>query len=255
MKDNFKNGITHGWSHINSDKSRRSYPEKFFYNVFMENKMYEKYTILEKHPYGKYFIDFLFVEIKLIVEIDGSQHYRNQEAILHDSIRDEYFKNEGFKIYRIKWSDVCMDPRGEISCLIEFIKDNKNRESRTYTLEECKKIPKKRKKIRNKKCTNCNSLIGRENNLCRECWKITIKKSSKKKRIPKRKNNCIHCDSPIYGKNYCRKCYNKSQFRSERPKYRDLLLEISESGYVKVSKKYGVSDNAIRKWIRSYEKE
>jgi hypothetical protein len=40
----------------------------------------------------------------------------------------------------------------------------------------------------------------------------------------------------------------------ERPLYKQLLNEIKNLGYCKTGRKYGVSDNAIRKWIKSYEK-
>jgi transposase-like protein len=41
----------------------------------------------------------------------------------------------------------------------------------------------------------------------------------------------------------------------ERPPYEALLTEVRELGYVAVGRKYGVSDNAIRKWLRQYERE
>ena len=41
----------------------------------------------------------------------------------------------------------------------------------------------------------------------------------------------------------------------QRPPYEQLLREIEESSYVAVGRKYGVSDNAIRKWILFYERE
>jgi transposase-like protein len=40
-----------------------------------------------------------------------------------------------------------------------------------------------------------------------------------------------------------------------RPDYEQLTKEIEETSYVAVGRKYGVSDNAIRKWIRQYERE
>jgi hypothetical protein len=43
--------------------------------------------------------------------------------------------------------------------------------------------------------------------------------------------------------------------RVERPPYDQLLGEIEESSYLAVGRKYGVSDNAIRKWVRWYERE
>ncbi len=43
-----------------------------------------------------------------------------------------------------------------------------------------------------------------------------------------------------------------SQRLVERPPYEQLQQEIKELGYVGTGKKYGVSDNAIRKWIKTY---
>ncbi len=41
----------------------------------------------------------------------------------------------------------------------------------------------------------------------------------------------------------------------ERPPYEQLMSEIADLGYSAVGRKYGVSDNAIRKWVRVYERE
>jgi transposase-like protein len=41
----------------------------------------------------------------------------------------------------------------------------------------------------------------------------------------------------------------------ERPSYEQLLREIEESSYVAVGRRYGVSDNAIRKWILFHKRE
>jgi len=42
--------------------------------------------------------------------------------------------------------------------------------------------------------------------------------------------------------------------KAERPTYKVLCTEIDQLGYVGTGKKYGVSDNAIRKWKEHYEK-
>lgn len=42
--------------------------------------------------------------------------------------------------------------------------------------------------------------------------------------------------------------------KAERPPYEQLLREIEATGYVAVGRRYGVSDNAVRKWMRSYER-
>jgi len=40
----------------------------------------------------------------------------------------------------------------------------------------------------------------------------------------------------------------------ERPNKDQLLKEIKENGYCATGRKYGVSDNSIRKWLKQYEK-
>ncbi len=41
----------------------------------------------------------------------------------------------------------------------------------------------------------------------------------------------------------------------DRPPYEKLLEEIEKTSYVAVGRKYGVSDNAVRKWVRFYERQ
>jgi transposase-like protein len=43
--------------------------------------------------------------------------------------------------------------------------------------------------------------------------------------------------------------------RVTRPPYEQLLSEIEATSYCAVGRKYGVSDNAVRKWVRFYERE
>lgn len=50
----------------------------------------------------------------------------------------------------------------------------------------------------------------------------------------------------------CVDCYNKLQRRVERPSREVLKEEIRTTPFLKLSEKYGVSDNAIKKWCKSY---
>ena len=43
--------------------------------------------------------------------------------------------------------------------------------------------------------------------------------------------------------------------RVERPPYEQLVAEVAATGWSAVGRKYGVSDNAVRKWVRAYERE
>jgi transposase-like protein len=40
-----------------------------------------------------------------------------------------------------------------------------------------------------------------------------------------------------------------------RPPLEQLLADTKQLGFLATGRKYGVSDNAIRKWIRWYERE
>lgn len=261
MKENFKNGVIKGWAHINESKSRRSYPEEFFLKVFEKNELLYKYTIVEKFPYGRYVIDFLLVELKIIIEIDGEQHYKTKKAIEHDKKRDEYFLNEGFKVYRVRWIDVFKNTKNEIDELMNFIVNN-NSSFRKYTLDEISISKKKkiRKKNKNKKCGNCENLILITSNLCRECWKKSLKNKEKKikikkKRIIKKNRICIECNQEIYGDKLCNKCNGlKNRKVIDRPDYDILLNDLDKMSLSAVGRKYGVTHNAVKKWIKNYEK-
>lgn len=43
--------------------------------------------------------------------------------------------------------------------------------------------------------------------------------------------------------------------KAERPPYEKLMAEIEATSYCAVGRRYGVSDNAVRKWVRFYERE
>lgn len=62
---------------------------------------------------GPYIADFLSLETKLIVEVDGSQHGRPIEQ-QHDRARDQALANEGYEVIRfwdydiLKHLDACL---------------------------------------------------------------------------------------------------------------------------------------------------
>ena len=53
----------------------------------------------------------------------------------------------------------------------------------------------------------------------------------------------------------CIECAKRDSRKVERPSLEMLLAELKESNYSLLGKKYGVSDNAIRKWIKIEEKK
>jgi hypothetical protein len=64
-----------------------------------------------------------------------------------------------------------------------------------------------------------------------------------------------HCSMACGGHSEASQAAQRAARRVERPPYEQLVREISETSYLAVGRKYGVSDNAIRKWLRQYERE
>ena len=73
-------------------------------------------------------------------------------------------------------------------------------------------------------------------------------------KVEKIENKC-KCGEIIFRKSkICKKCWGLKQRKVERPSLEILLEEIGNLGYCGTGRKYGVSDNTIRKWIKFYEK-
>jgi hypothetical protein len=105
--------------------------------------------------------------------------------------------------------------------------------------------------------------------VCPNCAATLDTHCGRKLRLPPRP--CLLCSAvfkPKYSNHrycsaWCGQRHDRSHLRGprphtrkvERPPYEQLLAEVDEMGYCTTARKYGVSDNAIRKWIRAYERE
>jgi very-short-patch-repair endonuclease len=50
-------------------------------------------------PIGNYIVDFYAPAVKLVIELDGGQHFE-QEHIAYDELRDAYLVKQGLKVLR-----------------------------------------------------------------------------------------------------------------------------------------------------------
>lgn len=62
---------------------------------------------------------------------------------------------------------------------------------------------------------------------------------------------CKCGNSKIKKSKTCNACRGIKSRKTERPDKEQLLKEVEELGYSAIGRKYGVSDNAIRKWIKN----
>lgn len=129
-----------------------------------------------------------------------------------DHQKDETLKNNGWRVFRITAKEVLFEGGLVIAKLKEFIGSDE-------IFENCGiKMHKTVKQLEKEKQKKLRLIELEQNN------GLTIKK----------KENCL------------------SQRKVDRPPFDQLQQEIRDLGYSAVGRKYEVSDNAIRKWVKTY---
>ena len=70
-----------------------------------------------QQPIGKYIVDFVCFEAKLVVEVDGGQH---NESVA-DSIRDAWLESQGFVVLRFWNNEVMQNLEGVLMRILELL--------------------------------------------------------------------------------------------------------------------------------------
>lgn len=107
-------------------------------------------------------------------------------------------------------------------------------------------------------CPNCAATLathcGRKNRVtlemraCRRCGKEFLPRSAET-RYCSRECRCRHDHRTMRG------IAQPEKRKVDRPPYEQLIAELEATNFCRVARKYGVSDNAVRKWVRFYENE
>lgn len=71
----------------------------------IRGKQLKGYQFYRQKPIGEYVVDFYCPKSKLIIELDGGQHY-TREGKEKDSARDEYLAGEGLQVLRFSDREV-----------------------------------------------------------------------------------------------------------------------------------------------------
>lgn len=75
---------------------------------------------VRQYEIGKYLVDFYCEELKLIIEIDGGEHY-SQKGLEHDKKRDEFMEGLGIKTIRFTNIEVREDIEGVVRTLLHLV--------------------------------------------------------------------------------------------------------------------------------------
>ena len=108
------------------------------------------------------------------------------------------------------------------------------------------------------KYISCPCVLDRKNKRAK-LWYDKLKNYKPTKRYKKvkvkfiKQCQCQCCGVEIDNRStYCVECGHKMERKVERPTREVLKEEIRNNSFLALSKKYGVSDNAIRKWCKFY---
>lgn len=75
--------------------------EKELWYYLRANRLGFKFK--RQYPIGTYIVDFICIEKRIIIELDGSQHFDNQQ---YDKERTAWLQARGFKVLRFWNNDV-----------------------------------------------------------------------------------------------------------------------------------------------------
>lgn len=173
----------------------------------------EEYQPIKERYYS---IDIAFPNKLVGIEINGNQHYNN------DGTLKEYYLNRnniliqnGWEIINIHYSVIYVNEL--INKIIEDIEKNSlNKYELEFYTKKHFELKRERKNVNKKKCIDCGKNISLNANRCKICKGI-----------------------------YDRKV-------KIRPTEKELVKLLGDNSFIKIGKIYGVSDNAIRKWAKTY---
>ena len=80
---------------------------------------------------GKYIADFYSAEAKLVIELDGSQHYENVNAE-KDTERTAFLEDYGLTVIRIPNNEVTRNFRGVCEYIDATVKQSLSQKSRDF---------------------------------------------------------------------------------------------------------------------------
>ena len=81
--------------------------EKYLWK-YLRGRQLEGFKFRRQHPIGKYIVDFINLERKIIIEVDGGQHLENKK----DKLRDRWLEEQGYEVLRFWDNEVLTNIEG-----------------------------------------------------------------------------------------------------------------------------------------------
>ena len=86
--------------------------EKYLWK-YLRGRQFEGFKFRRQHPIGKYIADFINLERKIIIEVDGGQHFENKK----DMLRDKWLEEQGYEVLRFWDNEVLTNIEGVLESI------------------------------------------------------------------------------------------------------------------------------------------
>lgn len=88
----------------------------------IRRKQLEGYRFRRQHPIGPFIVDFVCLEAKLVIEVDGGQHADPEEA-RRDVGRTQWLRNEGYRVLRFWNNELLQNSAGVLQTILGNLRD------------------------------------------------------------------------------------------------------------------------------------
>jgi very-short-patch-repair endonuclease len=93
-------------------------PERLLWK-HLRRRQIDGFRFRRQRPFGPYVCDFVCLEAKLIVELDGSQHVERTD---YDAQRDAFLRSCGYRVLRFWNGDVTANTTGVLDTIFEALR-------------------------------------------------------------------------------------------------------------------------------------
>ena len=83
----------------------------------LRGRQLEGYRFRRQEPIDQYIVDFICFEARLIIEVDGGQHFESEA----DRKRDAHLEWRGFRVLRFWNNDVLSNPDGVFQIILDAL--------------------------------------------------------------------------------------------------------------------------------------
>ncbi|PKP72417.1 MAG: hypothetical protein CVT83_00180 [Alphaproteobacteria bacterium HGW-Alphaproteobacteria-5] len=77
------------------------------------------HSFRRQHPIGPYIVDFVCLDLKLVIEADGGQH--NEIRAAHDAKRTAWLEERGYEVIRFWNPDILRNIDGVLETILDVL--------------------------------------------------------------------------------------------------------------------------------------